>query len=771
MEEGGGRLYPPSSVPLLQPYMRLLFLALIAASGTAAVLASPDLRGYSDASARVEREWETKFRAIPDPQVLRSAMQRLSARPHHVGSPYGRENAEWLAAQFKAYGWDAQIERFDVLFPTPKERVLELIAPTTYRAKLQEPPVAQDPTSGQTAEQLPTYNAYSGEGDVTGPLVYVNYGIPSDYDELERHGVSVKGAIVIARYGQSWRGIKPKVAAEHGAIGCIIYSDPRDDGYQQGEVFPEGAWRNQNGAQRGSVMDMPVRAGDPLTPNVGATPGAPRLALKDAEVIMKIPVLPISYGDAQPLLAAIKGPVAPENWRGGLPITYRIGPGPARVHLKMTFNWDTKPLWDVIAKLRGSTYPDEWVVRGNHHDAWVNGAEDPIAGLIAELEEARALGELVKQGWRPKRTIVYAAWDGEEPALLGSTEWVEAHGDELARYAVAYINTDGNGRGFLGAGGSHTLEKLVNEVIKDVEDPETKLTVWKRAQLAEIRYGSPDDRRDARSRADLKIDALGSGSDFTPFLQHAGVATLALGFGGEDGGGIYHSIYDDFYWFTHFSDTSFVYGKALAQVVGSTVMRLADAELLPFAFTNLAETAKGYLGDLQKLRDTRADQIAERTRQLDEGVFTATSDPKEPTQAPKAETTPPHLNFATLQNAVDALQRAADDYERVVQRAHENGGAALARASLASVNTKLLQAERAMTNPAGLPGRPWYKHLLYAPGLYTGYGVKTMPAAREAIERGRWDEANVELGRIAAALEAEAALVRSARDALDAATK
>jgi N-acetylated-alpha-linked acidic dipeptidase len=751
--------------------MRLLFLALIAASGTAALVASPDLRGYSDASARAEREWETKFRAIPDPQVLRSAMQRLSARPHHVGSPYGRENAEWLAAQFKAYGWDAQIERFDVLFPTPKERVLELIAPTTYRAKLQEPPVAQDPTSGQTAEQLPTYNAYSGDGDVTGPLVYVNYGIPSDYDELERHGVSVKGAIVIARYGQSWRGIKPKVAAEHGAIGCIIYSDPRDDGYQQGEVFPDGAWRNQNGVQRGSVMDMPVRAGDPLTPNVGATPGAPRLALKDAEVIMKIPVLPISYGDAQPLLAAIKGPVAPENWRGGLPITYRIGPGPARVHLKMTFNWDTKPLWDVIAKLRGSTYPDEWVVRGNHHDAWVNGAEDPIAGLIAELEEARALGELVKQGWRPKRTIVYAAWDGEEPALLGSTEWVEAHGDELARYGVAYINTDGNGRGFLGAGGSHTLEKLVNEVIKDVEDPETKLTVWKRAQLAEIRYGSPDDRRDARSRADLKIDALGSGSDFTPFLQHAGVATLALGFGGEDGGGIYHSIYDDFYWFTHFSDTSFVYGKALAQVVGSTVMRLADAELLPFAFTNLAETAKGYLADLEKLRDTRADQIAERTRQLDEGVFTATADPKEPTHAPKAEPTPPHLNFATLQNAVDALQRAADDYERVVQRAHENGGAALARSSLASVNTKLLQAERAMTTPAGLPGRPWYKHLLYAPGLYTGYGVKTMPAAREAIERGRWDEANVELGRIAAALEAEAALVRSARDALDVATK
>jgi len=751
--------------------MRPLVLALIALSTTASALVAPDLRGYSDAAARAQRDWEAKFRAIPDPQRMRSAMQRLSARPHHVGSPYGKENAEWIAAQFKSYGWDAQIERFDVLFPTPKERVLELVAPTTYRAKLEEPAISIDPTTNQRAEQLPTYNAYSGEGDVTAPLVYVNYGVPSDYEELERRGVSVKGAIVIARYGQSWRGIKPKVAAEHGAVGAIIYSDPRDDGYQQGEVFPEGAWRNSNGAQRGSVMDMPVRAGDPLTPNVGATPDARRLAIKDAEVIMKIPVLPISYGDAQPLLAALRGPVAPENWRGGLPITYRMGPGPARVHLKMTFNWDQKPLYDVIARLRGSTYPDEWIVRGNHHDAWVNGAEDPISGLVPLLEEARAMGELVKQGWRPKRTLIYAAWDGEEPALLGSTEWVEAHGDELAKYAVAYLNTDSNGRGFFGAGGSHTLEKLVNDVMKDVEDPETKLSIWKRAQLATIRYGSPDDRRDARNRSELHIEALGSGSDFTPFLQHAGVATLNLGFGGEDGGGIYHSIYDSFYWYTRYSDTSFVYGRALSQAVGSMVMRLANAELLPFAFTNLAETAKGYLTELEKLRDTRAEQIAERARQFDEGVFTATNDPRDQTFAPKRETAPPYLSFASLRNSIDALQRAADDYEKAVQKAHENGGAALARASIATVNTKLLQAERAMTSPAGLPTRPWYKHLLYAPGLYTGYGVKTMPAAREAIEQGRWDEANVELGRIAAALDAEAALVRSAKDALDAATR
>jgi len=751
--------------------MKAILLGSLAIAAFASSAANPDLRGYSDAAARAEREWETKFRAIPEPQRMRGAMQRLAARPHHVGSAYGKDNAEWLVAQFKSYGWDAQIERFDALFPTPKERLVELVAPTTYRLKLEEPAIATDPTSNQRAEQLPSYNAYSADGDVTAPLVYVNYGIPADYEELDRRGISVKGAIVIARYGQSWRGIKPKVAAEHGAVGALIYSDPRDDGYQQGEVFPVGAYRNQNGVQRGSVMDMPVRSGDPLTPNVGATPTAPRLALKDVETIMKIPVLPISYGDAQPLLAALTGPVAPENWRGGLPITYRIGPGAARVHLKLAFNWDQKPLYDVIAKLRGATLPDEWVIRGNHHDAWVNGAEDPISGLVPELEEARAMGELVKQGWRPKRTIVYAAWDGEEPALLGSTEWVEAHGDELTKNAVAYVNTDGNGRGFFGAGGSHSLEKLVNEVIKDVEDPETKLTVWKRAQLNTIRNGSASNRVDARNRADLRIEALGSGSDFTPFLQHAGVATLNMGFGGEDGSGIYHSIYDDFYWFTHFSDTSFVYGKALAQVVGSTMMRLADADLLPFAFTNMAETIGGYLSELQKLRDTRADAITERNRQLDEGVFAATSDPHEPTLAPKREALAPFLNMAALQNAVDALHRAADDYEAAVTKAHENGGVALARASLAGINAKLMQVERALTSQAGLPKRPWYKHLMYAPGLYTGYGVKTMPGAREAIELGRWDEANTELGRIADVIDAQARLVRSVAEALSQATK
>ncbi len=746
--------------------MRIASIAFLALTGLSAAPGVPEMRGYSDAAARVQRDWEAKFRSIPEPQRMRAAMQRLSARPHHVGSPYDKDNAEWLLAQFKSYGWDAQIEQFDVLFPTPKERVVELVAPTRFRAKLQEPAVSVDPTSSQQSEQLPSYNAYSADGDVTAPLVYVNYGVPADYDELERRGVSVKGAIVIARYGQSWRGIKPKVAAEHGAVGALIYSDPRDDGYQQGETFPNGPWRGPDGVQRGSVMDMPVHPGDPLTPGVGAVPGAKRLAVKDAEVIMKIPVLPISYGDAQPLLAALTGPVAPASWRGGLPITYRMGPGAAKVHLKLSFNWDIKPLYDVIARLPGATFPDEWVIRGNHHDAWVNGAEDPISGLVPELEEARAMGELVKQGWRPKRTIIYAAWDGEEPALLGSTEWVEAHRDELARRAVFYLNTDGNGRGFFGAGGSHSLEKLVNEIIRDVEDPETKLSVWKRTQLKLIHDGDAHERADARNREDLRIEALGSGSDFTPFLQFAGVATLNMGFGGEDGGGIYHSVYDDFYWYTHFSDTSFVYGRALAQVAGSMIMRVADAELLPFAFTNMAETASGYVSELEKLRELRADSVTERSRELDEGVYAATNDPHEPMSAPARQAPVPALNFAPLQNAVDLLHRMADDYEEAVEKAQDNGGTALDRAPLGGVNAKLIQAEHALTSPDGLPKRPWYQHLLYAPGLYTGYGVKTMPGAREAIELGRWDEANTELGRIAVAVEAQAKVVRSAADEL-----
>ena len=708
--------------------------------------------------SQTQREWEDKLRAIPKPENLREYMKKLSAHPHHLGSAYDKENAEWILSKFKEWGLDAHIESFDVLFPTPKERVVELIAPTKFIARLQEPVVPEDPTSNQQDEQLPTYNAYSIDGDVTAPLVYVNYGIPDDYEKLDRMGVSVKGCIVITRYGGSWRGIKPKVAAEHGAIGCLIYSDPAGDGYAEGDIFPKGAYRPPDGVQRGSVMDMPLYPGDPLTPGVGATPGAKRLAMSDVQVFTKIPVLPISYADAQPLLAALSGPVAPAQWRGALPITYHVGPGDAKVHLKAQFNWDQKKIYDVIAKIPGSDFPNEWVIRGNHHDAWVNGAEDPISGQVSLLEEARSFGQLVKQGWRPKRTIIYCAWDGEEEGLIGSTEWVETHADELQQKGAVYINSDSNGRGYLYVEGSHTLEKFINAVMRDINDPEKNISVWKRSYLAQIAHAtSADDRMEIRRRTDLKISALGSGSDYSPFLDHAGIASLNLGYGGESRGGSYHSVYDDFYYYTHFSDTDFVYGRALAQTIGTAVIRLADADLLPFGFTNFSETIRKYLDELQKLLKSKQDDIRERNKEIEEGVFTATADPKEKFVPPVMEELPPFLNFAPLQNAADSLMRCAERYDRIAMSIKGTKST-----SFETVNEKLIQSERRLTTADGLPGRPWFRHQIYAPGFYTGYGVKTIPAVREAIEQKQWKLADEQIIKVAEVIENEASLIDSA---------
>jgi N-acetylated-alpha-linked acidic dipeptidase len=631
--------------------------------------------------------------------------------------------------------------------------------------------VAGDPTSAQHAEQLPSYNAYSIDGDVTAPLVYVNYGVPDDYEALDRLGISVKGAIVLARYGGSWRGIKPKVAAQHGAIGCLIYSDPRDDGYYQGDTFPNGPFRPVDGVQRGSVMDMPIYPGDPLTPGVGATKDARRLPLSEAITLTKIPVLPISYGDAQPLLAALKGPVAPERWRGALPITYHVGPGPAKVHLRVGFNWDTKTIYNVIARIPGDAYPDQWIIRGNHHDAWVNGAEDPVSGTSAVLEEARGLAALVRQGWKPKRTIVLCLWDGEEEGLLGSTEWAEDHAQELRRNAAVYVNSDGNGRGYLQMEGSHTLERFINGVARDVEDPETKLPVWKRLQLRRQTNPVPAERQEARQRADLRIGALGSGSDYTAFLDHLGIASLNLGYGGEDGGGIYHSVYDDFYWYTHFSDTDFVYGRALAQTAGTAVMRLADADLLPYDFDDFTDTIRRYTQEVATLARESRDQIVERNRQIDEGVFAATDDPRDKTVPPPKEAAPPFLNFAPLENGLAALQRATDLYGQALARAVDHDGAALASAALRDANARLMAVERALTLDDGLPNRPWFKHQIYAPGFYTGYGVKTLPAVREAIEQKQWKLADEQIVRVGQVLENAGEAIQAATAELTHAAK
>lgn len=706
------------------------------------------LLGFSAENSQKQIQLEEKFDAVLKAENLREWMKRLSARPHFVGSQTGKENADFMVSLFKSWGFDAKTEKFDVLFPTPKTRLLEVVSPEKFTAKLNEPALKEDITSSQQKEQLPTYNAYSIDGDVTGDVVYANYGVPADYEDLEKRGIDVKGKIVLTRYGGAWRGIKPKVAAEHGAVACLIYSDPRDDGYYQGDVYPKGAWRSENGVQRGSVADMPLFPGDPTTPNVGSTGNVKRLNYKDAPTLTKIPVMPISYGDALPILRNLGGIVAPANWRGSLPITYKIGGvNNLKVHFKINFNWDIKPIYNVIAKIEGSEFPDQWIIRGNHHDAWVNGAEDPISGLVSELEEARAIGELFKTGWKPKRTIIYCAWDGEEPGLLGSTEWVETHADELAKKAVVYINTDSNGRGFLGMGGSHTLEKFINEVAKSVLDPQVKMNVWERARAAQLVGGSPASRKETMNRADLKIGALGSGSDFTPFLQHLGIASLNLGFGGEDGGGSYHSIYDSFDHYTRFGDTDFRYGVALSKVCGHSVLRFANADILPFEFTNFASTLSEYVREVTRLTDSMREETQSMNEFISNGILQSVQNPKQKFVLPKTQSEVPKLDFKPLDNAVKHLQESAQKYQKSLN------GKMISPSVQKSLNEILLNSERALTNEKGLPKREWFKHQIYAPGFYTGYGVKTLPAIRESIEQRDWNETVKQITIVAFVIE------------------
>lgn len=724
------------------------FAAAQSAPDSALSSSSQSLLGYTPRSTATERELEKKFQDTVVAGNIRESMRRLSARPHNVGSAYDKDNAEWILARFKEWGFDAHIENFDVLFPTPKERIVELVAPTKFRAKLQEPAVSVDPTSNQTPEQLPTYNAYSADGDVTAPLVYVNYGNREDYEELDRMGISVKGAIVITRYGSGWRGIKPKVAAEHGAVGCLIYSDPRGDGFFHGDDYPTGGWRPRDGVQRGSVMDTDY-PGDPLTPGVGAVPGAKRLDVKEAKTITRIPVLPISYSDAQPLLAALQGQVAPDAWRGGLPITYHVGPGAARVHLKVTSNWDLKPLYDVIATLKGSD-PNQWVIRGNHHDAWVNGADDPISGQSAMLEEARALGELHKQGWTPKRTIIYCAWDGEEPGLLGSVEWVETHVDDLRKHAVTYVNSDSSSRGYLSVGGTQDLQGVVAGVAHDITDPEKKISVFERTHLhAIIQAKDAEEKGKLRKRDDLVLGDLGDGSDFTSFQDFAGISSLNVGYGGEEEGTQYHSIYDDFYWYTHYADPDFVYERALAQTAGSVVLRLADADLLPFDYTPQADAIAKYESDLEKLLKDKQEEITERNTEILEGAFTATADPHKTFVPPPVDPVPPYMNFAPMKNSIEKMKKSSERYSKALAKFRSATDGAVSPSSLETVNADLLGISRMFLNDKGLPGRPWFKNQIYAPGAYTGYGAKPVAAVREFMDEKKWKEADEQIPMVA----------------------
>jgi N-acetylated-alpha-linked acidic dipeptidase len=731
-------------------------VALLLAGRLEAADGAAPLQGFAPSSAAAENALESRFDALLSAADERGWMRRLASAPNHVGSPHDRDNAVYLRDLFRGWGWDAKLEEYSVLYPTPKELVVELTAPTRFRAKLQEPAVDGDGTSSQVADELPPYNIFGADGEAEAELVYVNRGMPDDYKELEREGVSVAGRIVIVRYGGGWRGLKPKLAYEHGAVGCLIYSDPRDDGYGAGDVYPDGGYRPRDAVQRGSVGDITLYSGDPLTPGIGATPGAPRLALKDAPVILKIPVLPLSYADAEPLLAALGGRVAPAEWRGGLPLTYHIGPGPAHVHLKVSSDWRQRPLYDVIARLRGAVEPDRWIIRGNHHDAWVFGATDPMSGTVALLSEAKALGQLYRQGWRPRRTVIYASWDGEESGLMGSTEWVESHAAELQAKAVLYVNSDMNGRGHLDAGGSHALQRLVREAARDVTDPETHASVLARATAVRRVAAQEGGHGAAAGAAEFPLSALGSGSDYTPFLQHLGIDSLNLGFSGEGDYGVYHSAYDSFDHFRRFVDPSFEYGVALAKLAGRIVLRAAQAELLPTQAGDFANSAGSYVEELHKLAEATRSAGRETDRLLDDGSFVLAADPLATRSPPAREPEAPALEFTALDQAVERLKRSARAFDTAYESACA-GSDAPSRERRERMNATLGSLEETLLSERGLPGRPWYRHMLYAPGMRTGYGVKTMPGIREAIEEHRFEEAAHYVRVVADALDAYAA--------------
>jgi N-acetylated-alpha-linked acidic dipeptidase len=705
---------------------------------------------------------DAKFDAAINPHELDGWLKILASQPNQVGSPHDKINADWILAQFKSFGWDAHIEQYDVLYPTPISEALDMpnYQGKKWSATLQERPLPGDTSSTAKDYALPAYLAFQGDGDVTAPLVYVNYGNIEDYKRLEQFGISVKGKIVISRYGEGWRGLKVKLAQDHGAVGALIYSDPADDGYSVDSTYPNGAMRPPQGIQRGSVADMTIYPGDPLTPGIAAKPGAKRLTRETSPSLMKIPALPISYADAQVMLGAMDGVVAPANWRGHLGITYRVT-GSVPVHLAVKSEWGLKPIYDVVATLKGAQYPDQWVIRGNHHDGWVEGASDPLSGQVALLSEAKALGEMVKGGWKPKRTIVYTSWDAEEPMLLGSTEWAEDHGPELQKKAVLYINSDGNGRGILNVGGSEDLEKFVSDTLKGVVDPETKAMVEARSR-ARLRMAGPmgDDHAKAMAKqaADatkhMPLDPLGSGSDYSAYLQHLGLETLDYGYGGEGRStGVYHSRYDTYEHHSRFVDPGFVYDAELAKTVGRVVIAAADTDLPIQQAGDFSDAIAQYVTEVKKLADNRREAAETQKKMLADNAYILADDPTKPHANPAKLAEVPKFDFGALDSAAAKLKTSAKAYDDAIAA----GGAHLSAGDLAKLQGLMQSIDQTLLVDQGLPGRSWYKNLIYAPGRFTGYGAKTLPGVREAIEEERWADVTKYVALTANALNAYSA--------------
>ncbi|MFN2455195.1 MAG: M28 family metallopeptidase [Pyrinomonadaceae bacterium] len=705
--------------------------------------------GFAPNEAAQQRRFEEQFRAVPKPASAREHLRRLTAEPHVAGSMEDYKTAVYVRDQLRGYGIAAEMEEYQVLLPLPKQpSVVEMVAPRRERLKVQEEVIAEDATSA-SRKIVPLFNGYSATGDVTAPLVYVNYGLPEDYDAVKKLGVDVKGKIVIARYGNSFRGVKAKVAEQNGAIGILIYSDPADDGYVKGDVYPKGPWRPSSSAQRGSVQYLFQYPGDPLTPGTPSIKGTQRLRMEDVTNIPRIPVQPISYGDARVLLQSLGGAVRPNGFQGGLPFAYHTGGGASdvRVHLKTDMDYQVRTIWNVVGRINGAAEADSWVIMGNHRDAWTFGAVDPNSGTSALLEAARGFGQMLKAGWSPRRTILLCSWDAEEYGLIGSTEWAEQHADELQKKAVAYLNVDVavSGANF-GASSVPSMWKLIRGAARDVRDPKTGKSIYQvwqdksRESQPEPELTDPAKGTDTKI-AEARIGALGSGSDFTPFLQHLGIASLDMGFGGDYG--VYHSAYDSFHWMEKFGDPSFEYHAAAAQLWGTIALRLAMASGLPFDYTDYATQIGEFLKETERTAAKRKLSDSFDAKVLREAVN----------------------DFAEEAARVDKRRRESIvEFDKSSLQTGKGNANPPAAQKLNRINEALVAAERALIDSRGLRGRAWYTHQIYAPGFYTGYAAQPLPDLRQAIDDRNPSNAREAAERITEAIRRATDTLKKARE-------
>ena len=680
-------------------YFIILYFSIVAFPVSAQT--SSNLRGFTSTNSISQKKYEEAFKQLTSPETCRQELRRLTEEPHLAGTENSYKIAQYLHSRYQEYGLDAQIYEYEVYLPYPIEVRVEMIAPTHYLAVGKEDSWAWDKDSYET-NIVAGYNAYSPDGDVTADLVYVNRGLPDDYRKLSEMGISVESKIAIARYGGSYRGVKAKIAGEQGAVGLIIYSDPVDDGYMKGDVYPRGPWRSADAIQRGTVKYIFQYAGDPLTPGWASTKDARRLPISEATDLPQIPIVPLAYRDAEPLLKMLAGPNVPKGWQGGLPFAYHVGPGPAKVRLKVRSEHKNRPIYNVIAKLKGVESPDQWVILGNHHDAWVYGAADPGSGTASLLEVARCLGQLAKEGYSPKRTIVFASWDAEEFGIIGSAEWAEDLKAELQQKAVAYLNVDiaATGTEFY-ASAVPSLKPLVREVTQAVMDPQTHQTIyeaWREHQENHI----------------PRVGNLGSGSDHSPFIGHLGIPSISMGFHGPYG--VYHAMQDTFYWMEHFGDPTFRYQVAMSQIWGIMALRLADADILPFDYAAYADELLSYLKALQN----------------------------------------ENKHSTITKDSPERLRALLREWEKIAVEVHHNLTHRLQSGEIvetATINRSLQGLEQLLTSESGLSLRPWFKHLAYAPGLYSGYAATLFPGIQDALEMNDEKQVSIEVDRLAEAFQ------------------